>query len=79
MTAARLGRPAEAVDWLLFDAPRNRYSAAGFSNDWYLPGNGGLLWAVAMMTAGWDGGPSTDRPGWPARWRVRHEGFRLAL
>ncbi|MGD0559830.1 MAG: hypothetical protein ABSA93_33290 [Streptosporangiaceae bacterium] len=79
MTAARLERPAEAVDWLLFDAPRNRYSAAGFSNDWYLPGNGGLLWAVAMMTAGWDGGPSTDRPGWPARWRVRHEGFRPAL
>jgi hypothetical protein len=78
MTAARLGRPAEAVEWLLFDAPRNRYSAAGFSNGWYLPGNGGLLWAVALMTGGWDGGPSGDSPGWPASWRVRHAGFRRA-
>ncbi|HSZ38352.1 MAG TPA: hypothetical protein VK817_00180 [Trebonia sp.] len=88
MTAARLGRPDEAVDWLLADAPRNQYSAAGFSNGWYLPGNGGLLWAVAMMTAGWgdgpaDGtgsGPGGDCPGWPddGSWTVRHEGFRPA-
>lgn len=80
MTAARLGRPAEAVDWLLADAPRNQYSAAGFSNGWYLPGNGGLLWAVAMMTAGWDGGPGGDCPGWPGdgSWTIRHDGFRPA-
>jgi hypothetical protein len=31
----------------------------------YLPGNGGLLSAVAMMTAGWDGCPDRPAPGFP--------------
>ena len=28
----------------------------------YLPGNGGLLYAVAMMAAGWDGAPTNHAP-----------------
>ena len=32
----------------------------------YLPGNGGLLAAVAMMAAGWDGAPGGHAPGFPA-------------
>ncbi len=44
----------------------------------YLPANGALLVAVAMMAAGWDGAPA-DRPapGFPRDgWKVRHEGLR---
>jgi hypothetical protein len=43
----------------------------------YLPGNGGLLTAVAMMAAGWDGGPDVPAPGFPrdGRWTVRSEGL----
>ena len=43
----------------------------------YLPGNGGLLYAVAMMAAGWDGAPDGTAPGFPAdgSWTVRHEGL----
>src|SRR5699024_12495701 len=39
----------------------------------YLPGNGGTLIAVALMTAGWDSGPPA--PGLPARFGVRPEGL----
>lgn len=80
MTAARLGRPYEAVDWLLADADTNAYSASGMCGGWYLPGNGGLLWAVAMMAAGWDGSPDHPAPGFPAdgSWRVHHEDLRRA-
>ncbi len=31
----------------------------------YLPGNGGLLTAVAMMAAGWDGAPDVASSGIP--------------
>jgi hypothetical protein len=45
----------------------------------YLPANGALLAAVAMMAGGWDGAPR-DRPapGFPqdGRWKVRFEGLR---
>jgi len=46
----------------------------------YLPGNGGLLYAVAMMSAGWDGGPDRHAPGFPSdgSWTVRFEGLRRA-
>ncbi|WP_197289670.1 hypothetical protein [Saccharothrix sp. NRRL B-16348] len=79
MTATRLGDPRTAVDVLLSDTPKNGYLRNGHNrqSDWlpvYLPGNGGLLAAVALMAAGWDGGPPT--PGFPAdRWTVRHEGL----
>ncbi len=62
MTAARLGRPKDAIDALLMDTPKNTFlanghNAQGTRNDLplYLPGNGGLLIAAAMMAAGWDG------------------------
>jgi len=29
----------------------------------YFPGNGGLLFAVAMLVAGWDGAPDKPAPG----------------
>lgn len=42
----------------------------------YLPGNGGLLMAVAMMCAGWDG-CTTENPGFPkdGTWDVHWEGL----
>lgn len=42
----------------------------------YLPGNGALLLAVAMMCAGWDGEEQLT-PGFPSdgTWTVTHEGF----
>lgn len=85
MTAARLGRPQQAVDALLLDWPRNRYLANGHNYQadalpLYLPGNGGLLAAVALMAAGWDGGPPGRAPGFPTdgSWVVRYEGFKKA-
>jgi len=43
----------------------------------YFPSNGGLLLAVGMMAAGWDG-ESAPQPGFPAdgTWVVRSEGLR---
>ncbi len=78
MTAARLGKPQEAVDWLLYPTVLNEYTPNGFCAGWYLPGNGGLLWAVAMMAAGWDDGPNQPAPGFPndGTWVVKWEGLR---
>jgi len=83
MTAARLGEPARAVDALLLDTPKNMYRANGHNHQRpgltiYLPGNGGLLAAVAMMARGWDGAPPKHAPGFPddGSWTVRWEGLR---
>lgn len=83
MAAARLGQPEKAVDALFIDAVKNRYLANGHNYQserlpLYLPGNGGLLMAVVMMAAGWDGAPDHPTPGFPddGRWRVRWEGLR---
>jgi hypothetical protein len=83
MTAARLGDGARAVDALLLDTPKNRYRANGHNHQRpgltiYLPGNGGLLTATAMMAAGWDGAPDRHAPGFPAdgSWTVRWEGLQ---
>ena len=85
MTAARLGKPNVAVEMLLSDNPRNRYLPNGHMPQMryleaYLPTNGGLLWAVAMMAAGWDGCPAGHAPGFPAdgQWVVRWEGLHPA-
>jgi hypothetical protein len=85
MTAARLGEPAKAVDALLMNSPKNQYLAGGQNLGTkgrlplYLPGNGGLLYAVAMMAAGWDGAKA-DTPGFPASrgWKIKWEGLRQA-
>jgi hypothetical protein len=81
MCAARLGLTDVAVDALLLDTPKNRYRVNGHNHQRpgltiYLPGNGGLLFAVAMMAAGWDGAPDKPSPGFPDRqWKVRWEGL----
>lgn len=88
MTAARLGRPDQAIEALFIDTPKNRYLPNGHNFQMlpqlplYLPGNGGLLFAVALMAAGWQGAPTTHAPGFPVSsqgWVVRHEGLRRAL
>ena len=74
--------PAMAIDALLLDTPKNHYAANGHNYQrpnlpLYLPGNGGLLYAIALMAAGWKGSPKTNAPGFPAdgSWTVRSEGF----
>jgi len=82
MCAARLGRGDAAIDALLNASPKNEYLANGHNYQrqnlqLYLPGNGGLLTAVAMMAAGWDGGPQQPNPGFPREgWNVRWEGLK---
>jgi protein-glucosylgalactosylhydroxylysine glucosidase len=83
MAAARLGDGKRAVDALLMDTPKNRYVASGHNPQrpgltLYLPGNGGLLAAAAMMAGGWDGAPDRRAPGFPqdGSWTVRSEGLR---
>lgn len=54
MSAASIGRSELALDFLLMDAPKNRYLVNGHNYQdarlsLYLPGNGGLLTAVARM------------------------------
>ena len=57
MAAARTHQPELAIHALLLDTPKNHYDQRGICGGWYLPGNGGLLYAVAMMAAGWDLAP----------------------
>lgn len=83
MTAARLGKPEAAVEALFLDAQKNTYLVNGHNYQSprlriYLPGNGGLLTAVAMMAAGWDGAPDHANPGFPddGSWKVKWEGLR---
>ena len=84
MTAARLGDPGKAIDMLLIDTQKNTYLVNGHNYQderlrLYLPGNGGLLTAVAMMAAGWDGAPDRRNPGFPSdgTWHVKWEGLRV--
>ncbi len=81
MCAARLGEPEKAVSALLMNRRTNTYLPNGHNYQTeqlriYLPGNGGLLTAVAMMCAGWDGN-SISTPGFPkdGKWNVRWEGL----
>ena len=83
MAAARHNEPKLAVDALLHPSPQNNYDPRGVCTGGpcpYLPGNGGLLYAAAMMAAGWDGGPETHAPGFPSdgSWVVKWEGLKRA-
>lgn len=84
MAAARTGEPQIAIEALLKDSPHNRYDERGVNigggPDAYLPGNGGLLYAVALMAAGWDACPNINAPGFPAdgSWSVKWEGLHPA-
>lgn len=82
MNAARLGEPEKAVGALLMDKRTNTYLVNGHNYQdarlrVYLPGNGGLLTAVAMMCAGWDGSKG-ENPGFPkdGKWNVKWEGLQ---
>lgn len=82
MTATRLGMPGKAIDALLMPVQTNTYLVNGHNYQngrlrVYLPGNGGLLIAVAMMVAGYDGCMQT-MPGIPknGKWKVRYEGLK---
>ena len=82
MNAARLGEPDKALDALLMNKRTNTYLKNGHNYQderlrCYLPGNGGLLMAVSMMCAGWDG-CDVKNPGFPknGNWDVRWEGFK---
>ena len=81
MNAARLGESERAVDALLMDKRTNTYLVNGHNYQdgrlrCYLPGNGGLLTAIALMCAGWDG-CETVNPGFPknGQWNVQWEGL----
>ena len=83
MTAARVGLPELAIDAFFIDSQKNLYWPNGHNYQrsnlpTYLPGNGGLLTAVAMMAAGWDGAPDRDAPGFPdnGQWQVEWEGLK---
>jgi len=75
--AVRLGKPEEAVELLLKDVQKNSYLPNGhnYQDDRlriYLPGNGGLLWAVSAMCTGFEGNESLN-PGFPGDWKVKWE------
>ena len=81
MNAVRVGEPEKAIDALMMNKRTNTYLKNGhnFQDNRlrvYLPGNGGLLTAVALMCAGWDG-CETENPGFPKNglWDVRWEGI----
>jgi protein-glucosylgalactosylhydroxylysine glucosidase len=82
MTAARLNKPELAIDALLMETQKNTYLINGHNYQdkrlrLYLPGNGGVLSAVAMMAAGWDGN-TRPNPGFPknGKWNIRWEGLQ---
>ena len=82
MAAARNSEPKLAVEALFNPSSKNGFAANGCSTGGhnaspYFPGNGGLLAAVAMMAAGWDGAPERHAPGFPddGSWTVRWEGL----
>lgn len=85
MGAARMGEPENAVGALMMNQQKNTYLVNGHNYQdarlrLYLPGNGGLLMAVAMMCAGWDGSIHPN-PGFPqdGNWNVKWEGLKPLL
>jgi len=84
MAAARAGQVDKAVDALLMVSSKNTYNRCGINGGGpaatYFPGNGGLLYAVAMMAGGWDGAPDRYAPGFPGdgSWTVKYEDLNRA-
>lgn len=71
MSAAAINRPEQAVDFLMMEAPKNTYLKNGHNYQdgrlaIYLPGNGGVLSAVAMMC-------TSDRFPHNGKWKVHWE------
>ncbi len=70
MSAASIGRSEQAIDFLLMDAPKNRYLLNGHNYQdarlsIYLPGNGGLLTTVAKMCVE---NQFPDNGSWKVKW-----------
>jgi hypothetical protein len=77
MNATLLNRPELAIDLLLMDTPKNIYLANGQNYQdetlrMYLPGNGALLTAIAMMCTYCD---PQGHNGFPdnGQWKVKYE------
>ncbi len=75
MSAASIGRPEQAIDFLMMDAPKNRYLLNGHNYQdarlaIYLPGNGGLLTAIARMCVE-DQFPDNGK--WKIKWENLNE------
>jgi protein-glucosylgalactosylhydroxylysine glucosidase len=71
MSAAAIGRGEQAIDFMMMDAPKNRYLINGHNYQdarlsIYLPGNGGLLTAVAKMCV-------SDQFPHNGKWKVKWE------
>lgn len=85
MSAARNGEVDQAVDWLMH--PLFTFDDVGMPTGGtrvptpYFPGSGALLYAVAMMAAGWDQSNTTAvAPGFPPNgWKVAVEGLQQAM
>jgi hypothetical protein len=82
MCAARLGEAELAIDLLLMEAAKNTYTPNGHNAQLpksdlplYLPGNGALLLAVALLFGGWDGKGNTDPVLPKSGWQATSEGF----
>jgi hypothetical protein len=82
MTATRLNQPEAAIDMLFKNVTTNTYLVNGHNYQdkrltIYLPGNGSLLAAIALMCAGYDGN-KIPNPGFPknGKWKVKWEGFK---
>lgn len=83
MAATRLGMPDLAMDALMMPVTKNTYLPDGHNYQrsnlrCYLPGNGSLLTAIALMCAGWDGYKGPPDPGFPknGKWKVRWENLK---
>ncbi len=79
MAAARTGNPELAIEMLLHPYKNFQFDEHGLATGGpfpYFPSNGGLLTAVAMMAAGWDGALG-NAPGFPknGNWTVIYENF----
>jgi hypothetical protein len=75
MSAASIGRGEQAMDFLMMEAPKNRYLLNGHNYQdarlsIYLPGNGGLLTAVASMCVS-DQFPHNGK--WKVKWANLNE------
>ncbi len=80
MCATRLGKPEQAVNILLKEVQKNTYLKNGHNYQGgrltiYLPGNGGLLTAIAMMCAGYEGNTKPNS-GFPENWNVQWENLK---
>jgi hypothetical protein len=79
MTATKLNQPEKAIEFLLMETPKNKYLSNGHNYQTntltlYLPGNGALLSAVAMMCTHKD---KNGKNGFPynGKWNVKYEDF----